>query len=449
MIEEALSIKLNEAEQDVVQSAMNGTVACFGEWACGKKDEPVTATKKSSIRISKELIYWLCTEEKAQRYIHCRGIQLIGAKFQDDLDFDYAELLCPLALFDCELRNVILVGAETKSLYFNGSFIDSFFADGLIANGDIILNDSTVRNGIRLLGAQVAGNLECMGATLHGESDINTADGSISKLDKNHLVNNKSLLSLKKRKEKRLLSTTQNFDKTLKRVTDSSGYALNAGGSQVGADVRLDFAHADTEICFVGGEIGGDLICSGALFQNPNSKSGRALSLDGHSIGGDVFLDNVSACGEVRLLGVRMHGDLVCTGSTFNKSSDFDTKAFYADELLIEGNVFFNRVTSCGEVSFHGAQVGNRMICSGSSMENKGDRDKVAFSIENAEIKGTLALKQVIKVEDNLIMAFATAKHLDDDDTSWPKQGKGSIDLNGFKYSIAQQGRNKKSGVQS
>src|SRR5439155_573020 len=58
---------------------------------------------------------------------------------------------------------------------------------------------------------------------------------------------------------------------------------------------------AEGEVRLLGATIGGDLVCDGAQFSNPN---GDALSADGVQIKGSAFLRNgFKAEGEVRLFG--------------------------------------------------------------------------------------------------------------------------------------------------
>jgi hypothetical protein len=65
---------------------------------------------------------------------------------------------------------------------------------------------------------------------------------------------------------------------------------------------------------FLGAEIGGNLECGDASFQN---KGGSALTLSGAKIMGQVLLNRgFQANGEVRLPGAEIGGNLDCNGDT-------------------------------------------------------------------------------------------------------------------------------------
>ncbi|MBI5191238.1 MAG: hypothetical protein HZA22_11285 [Nitrospirae bacterium] len=423
---------ITEEETALISASEAGVVACFGKSKCGALELPDGESPANSIR--PELLYWMCTDEEAIKLIHARGVQIIGAKFDKDLFFDYAELLCPLAIFYCSLHDVILVGASTKSLYFNGSSLCNFMADGLDTEGDVILNDANVRGSVRLLGANITGNFECMGSVL-GVGDKTVSANNQCKEDRQDLSEiDYKALNLKKRKEKRLLDT-QTPDDHIKRIKEPSGFVLNADGSDIKVDVRLDYLKAYGEVSFVGGNLGGDFVCTKAEF-NSTGDDGRAFTLDGHINGGDIFLDNVVSNGEIRLLGEEMRGDLICRDSVFKcvNAEKSNGNAFYADELIIEGNVFFERTKCFGTVSLHGADVGNRIDFASATLAN-GPKSKIAMTIENADIDGTLSMQDV-NIEGHLILAHAKVRQLSYNLQSWPKPGYLHID--GFQYHLSE-----------
>ena len=100
----------------------------------------------------------------------------------------------------------------------------------------------------------------------------------------------------------------------------------------------------------LGAQIGGNLECDDARFENPPQTrtteggkvervpgTGTALSADGINVKGDVFLSGeFQAQGEVRLLGAQIGGNLDCTGGTFTKLT--------AQTATITGNFFWRSV---------------------------------------------------------------------------------------------------------
>ena len=107
---------------------------------------------------------------------------------------------------------------------------------------------------------------------------------------------------------------------------------------------EIDLTHAKVKALYL----------YGSHIVNPG---GYALSADGLEVAGDVFLsDGFQAEGEVRLLGGRIGGDLICIEGHF---SNADGDALNAAGLEVERYVYFRGSTSIkGRVGFVGASVG-------------------------------------------------------------------------------------------
>ena len=135
------------------------------------------------------------------------------------------------------------------------------------------------------------------------------------------------------------------------------------GHSTVGA-VRL-----------TGARIGGQLNCSGAALRND---SGAALSADGMQVADLVVLQDVQAVGAgetgaVRLVGVRIGGQLACRGAVLGNQSG---PALSADGMQVDQGVFlqvgFQAVGAgkAGAVRLNGARIGGQLDCSGAALRN-------------------------------------------------------------------------------
>jgi len=218
--------------------------------------------------IAADLIRWLCVDRKANEQVDPYGLRIQAAKITGDLDLAFVILPFPIRLWNCTLtRDAYLNQVEIPQFDLQGSWTKAIFGYSAIVKGSVFLNDGFHADGeVRLLGAQIGGDLDCNGGT---------------------------------------------FNKP-------DGYALNAERAVVKGDVFLQNGfHADGEVNLVGAQIGGNLECSGGTFNKPD---GYALHADGAVVKGDVFLQNgFHADGEVRLLGAQIGGDLDCNGGTFNK----------------------------------------------------------------------------------------------------------------------------------
>jgi len=110
---------------------------------------------------------------------------------------------------------------------------------------------------------------------------------------------------------------------------------LTADGLEARDDLFLREVEATGEVRLLGARISGDLDCDGGQFGNPFDKkteeknpgrTGRALSADRLEAGGSMFLRQVEATGLVRLLGARIGGNLECDGGRFETPFDKKTE---------------------------------------------------------------------------------------------------------------------------
>jgi hypothetical protein len=144
--------------------------------------------------------------------------------------------------------------------------------------------------------------------------------------------------------------------------------------------------------------IGGSLSCRGARLENPN---GDALSADGMTVEGDVFLDEgFHATGAVRLLGARIGGQLSCTGARLeNPNGD----ALNTAGMTVEGDVFLDRgFHATGAVRLVRARIRGALVCTDARFEHP---NGIALNLEHARL-GVIV----------------------DDEGSWPQRGRLRID---------------------
>ncbi len=141
-------------------------------------------------------------------------------------------------------------------------------ARGVKVGGDVFLDENFVADGaVRLLGADIAGQLNIGSATITG--------------------------------------------------TDTDDNALNAERMKVGGSVFLnDGFTANGAVRLLGADIAGQLNCGGATITGAN-KDGNALVADEVKVGGAVFLnDGFTATGAVHLSGARVDGLLSMRDAT-------------------------------------------------------------------------------------------------------------------------------------
>ncbi len=302
------------AERKLIDAAKSGDVA---NYQVGEKeaDDPANGEKWGDERtLRAAIIYALCVGTRPEWKVHAKGVQAIGARIVGDLDFEAATLRVPLVLVGCLIDEPItLLDARTRTLSFAGSHCRSISADGIAVEGDVFLREGfTAKGGVRLLGADINGDLSCVGARFENLGDkALSADGLVTK-----------------------------------------GSVFLSGGFVAEGEVRM-----------LGATIGGDLICIGARFENPG---GRALHADRLVTKRGVFLrEGFSAKGEVRLLGADIGGNLSCVGARFeNPGGD----ALNAENMRVNGALFWRELAAPpeGRVNFGHARVGQLVDDEGS-----------------------------------------------------------------------------------
>ncbi len=162
------------------------------------------------------------------------------------------------------------------------------------------------------------------------------------------------------------------------------------------------------------------------------------LRADGLIVTHNIFLDkNFRADGEVRLVGAKVAGSLICDGGKFN-APDMRHCAINADGIQVDGSVQLrgieasgavqprDRFIARGAVRMVGAKIGTNLDCHGATFEfAAGD----AFNIAQASVGATLTFTAV-SARGKVNLGSAKVGRLLDDSDSWPQE----LILNGFTY---------------
>lgn len=169
------------------------------------------------------------------------------------------------------------------------------------------------------------------------------------------------------------------------------GDALSVDGADIkGALYLNDGFKAVGQVRLTGARIGLIFDCSDGLFQ---AKEGDALLADGVEVKGDAtFSGSFKATGEVRLLGARIEGDLSCSGGQFVVK---DGDALSAHRATIKGDVFLrDGFKSTGAVQLIGTQIEGNLDCRGGLLDVE---NGLALSADGADIKGHVYLARGLK----------------------------------------------------
>lgn len=251
--------RLHPAEAQLLEAVRKGETCIIAE------ARPADETADNIVRAA--FVRFLALGGDGAAPVHERGVRLQGAFVQGALDLQACENLHALYLVDCLFSDkLILLDAELKILNLGGSSIT-----GLIGDRVRIQNDLFMRRGfqsqkeVRLLGADIGGNLDCQGGAF------------------------------------------QNPD----------GYALLCDRVRIGGNAFLvNGFEAASGLRFTSATIGGDVVCSGGVFRNPG---GIAIDLQKAKIGGVFFLEADGRSPEFQTL---IEGHLDLTGASISGLGD-------------------------------------------------------------------------------------------------------------------------------
>ena len=210
--------------------------------------------------------------------------------------------------------------------------------------------------GVRLRGARIYGVLDLDDVRTATALRLIDCHASVIRLRRAHLPA-LDLIGVR---------TTEINAENLRVDHDLNLARLRAAGAGPAGVVRLLGAH-----------IGGQLDCSGGEL---TSADGPALYADGLQADGGVFLRGFRAVGAgeggvVRLLGVRIGGNLECDGAELSST---DGPALHANGLQADGGVFLSggfRAVGAGEggvVRLPGARIGGQLDCTGGRTRHGG-----------------------------------------------------------------------------
>jgi len=321
-----------------------------------------------------------------QRPVHSKGVRLRGARISGRLDLESATVRCPLLLEDCYLdgpESVVLDYATVHLIVLSRCrVVGGLTADLLVVTKGLDLGGSAFEGVVRLLGAEITGQLSFRGAKLTG--------------------------------------------------TDIEGNALVGDGMKVGSNVLLDQGFSATgAVRLPNTAITGPLFCSGAKLAGIDDY-GNALVGDLMRVSGSVFLDKeFTAAGAVRLPETDLTGSLTCRSAKLTGTDDAGN-AQVGDLMRVSGSVFLDKeFSAAGAVSVPGARIGGSLSLDGAELAKP-----IAVQASGLRIGGQLAWAPRWAVQGLVDLERAAVHRLDDDwslpDAHWPPAGQ--LRLAGFTY---------------
>jgi hypothetical protein len=155
-------LDLSAAERRLVECCARGEEwmpeGCDGE-------RPEAATPGNTIRA--ELIRFLALGGDDAHPVHENGVMVWGAWVAGTLDLHQCHAKVRMDLRRCHFaERPIFIAAHLPELDLHGSKLPGLWADGIMVARGIFLREGFVATGeVRLLGAEIGGNLECTNGT--------------------------------------------------------------------------------------------------------------------------------------------------------------------------------------------------------------------------------------------------------------------------------------------
>jgi hypothetical protein len=345
--------ELTPLERRLVEYAASGDeLDCAPKGATTAEFNQIDDWEERKIRA--EVLIALCTGEVSDWSVHPRrGLRLRGAYIPGQVDLTRAQMNeCPLAFHTCRFEEeLVLYQATTSELSFTSCVLPSLYANELDSGASLDLTRTHLRR-ISLLRADFRGVV--------GLSEVSLSYPQRRALNAERMrASGVFLTDTRVKGEVRLLGANIGGQLSCKggtRLINPEGKALNANGISV-SSVSLSDTHVEGVATFVGANIGGQFDCD----EGTELVNRRGYALDAARMSArDVFLKGTHAEGQVRFVGANIDGHLNCIKGT--KLINPERYALNADGISAS-RVQLGASHVEGEVSFLGADIGSQLNC--------------------------------------------------------------------------------------
>jgi hypothetical protein len=358
---------VTEADKKLLNAAAQGASAICGPDLKASNNNPAHVEDWGKEReISPPLLVWLCSSSSVRPYIRPNGIQVYGGRISHLVDLSRLSLPFPLVLQACRFDDdFLLIQIDVAQLELSGSY----FAKRVLASSAVIrqylnLNGVKVKGGIDISAAQVGEDVWCGGGTVESPNGPSlNAYGLIAKGDvllNDGFASTGEVKLSKARIDGNLNCTRGHFSHPL------TGSALNGQGLIVGNVFLREGFRAEGLVDLSDAQINGKLNCNGGTFSiltKVGLTDPTVLNASRLKSGGDVLLaSSFSAVGAVQLSGARINENLDCTGGSFSTPG---AVALNAQGLIVK-NVFLREgFRAEGVVDLSDAQIAGSLDCNG------------------------------------------------------------------------------------
>jgi hypothetical protein len=347
---------LTQLEEEMVAGAAAGELVDRGKGPFALAEMQAWAQERT---VRAAVLRYLLTA--GQWPVDEKGVRLRGVRIGGLLDLEGTALRCPLLLDCCYLdadEPVCLDDATVSRLTLTGCQMAGLTGKMLTARA-LSLSRSTLSASLRLPGAEITGPLDCSGAQLTGrDSHGNALVAEMMKVSGGVFLNEGFTAA----GAVRLIGAdiTGQLDCSGARLTgtDTNGRALAAYGLKVSGGVFLRWGFtAAGAVRLAGADITGQLDCRGAQLTGTD-REGRALLGGGLKVSGDVFLnEDFTAAGTISLASAQVGASVRLTSTALAGENKV---ALNAPRAQIAGTLEWAPAGPVsGQVNLEGATVGN------------------------------------------------------------------------------------------
>jgi hypothetical protein len=347
---------LSAAEVKLLRAAQGGEWAFCGPSESGDdpRNDPSKADQEwgSSRQIRAVLISWLCVDRRARDQVTPIGIWVHAAKLTGGLSLEYAAVPFPLSFLNCRLTDAaFFLSAEVPELSFQGSWVQMLGLQRARVRGSIFLRNRFRAEGeVQLQNVEIAGFLDCSGGIFMNPPRKGVSNSGTALAADGITVNGNLFLNSGFHSEGavRLLNAQiggdldcagGRFINPSTKELSGSGIALSAVSMTVKGDLLLSSGfHSEGAVDLSNAQIDGNLNCSGGTFVNPPikdlSSSGTALQASTVMVKRNAqFSDDFRAEGRVDLTVTRIGDDLVFRNGSF-KAATLDLRDASSKSIL-------------------------------------------------------------------------------------------------------------------
>jgi hypothetical protein len=399
----ALSKDLTPLEAKLVAGAVAGEPVDGGEGPFNLRDMKAWGEERT---VQATVLQLLLVAE--QWPVGAKGIRLRGARITGRLDLEAAKLRCSLSLDHCCLdpdEPVCLNHATALRVILTGCQLAGVTGEMLTAK-ELDLSSSTLEGPLRLLNADIGGQLNCSGAKLNGtDQDGNALVADLLKAGGGVFLHKGFTTVGAVRLSGANITGPFSCSGAKLNGSDHDGNALIADGLKAG-DVLLDkeFTTAGA-VRLYGVNIAGQLSCSGAKL-NGIDHDGYALFVSKMKVGANVNLDDgFAAAGAVRMVGADITGQLECHRAQLNGSNEHGD-ALWADGLKAADVFLDDGFVAAGGVRLAGADITGGLSCSDAYLVGC-DSDLNALIADNMKVSGMVSLRRLVTTQGAVSLAGA------------------------------------------